>query len=355
MDQCRMTDIATARRSSRFWLYAPFIVIALLALAWVGFWYVVRGRVAEAVDAALLREAGQGRTWTCTDRSLGGFPFRVELRCGSLALTSTRWGEAVKIQTGPSVAVGQIYSPGLVIAEITGPLQATLPEGRTLDLGWSRLEASLQHSTTRPERLSLVVTAPNAVLKAPGQADEGWRAAELQVHLRRNPTRPETDQAVDLALNAKASVLPAIDALLGTTEPGDVDLQATVNQTLAFRLGFNPDALEIWRNAGGQLELTRLVSTKGAARVEASGQLLLDQTHRLSGRIQAALAGIQQVAGIPIGGLASGLGGLLGGRLSAQLPGVAPGLTPLPPIVLREGRVYLGPIRLPLQPLPPLY
>ena len=51
----------------------------------------------------------------------------------------------------------------------------------------------------------------------------------------------------------------------------------------------------------------------------------------------------------------SGLGGLLGGRLSAQLPGAAPGLTPLPPVVLREGRVYLGPIRLPLQPLPPLY
>ena len=49
------------------------------------------------------------------------------------------------------------------------------------------------------------------------------------------------------------------------------------------------------------------------------------------------------------------IGGLLGGRLSAQLPGAAPGLTALPPVVLREGRVYLGPIRLPLQPLPVLY
>lgn len=350
-----MTDIAPARRSSRFWLYAPFIMIALLALAWVGFWFVVRGRVADAVDTALLREADRGRSWTCTDRTISGFPFRVELRCASLALTSSRWGDAVRIQTGPSVAVGQVYTPGLVIAQITGPLQATLPEGRTLDLGWKLLETSLQHNAADPERLSLVITEPNATLKSPGNADEGWRAAALEVHMRRNPTRPATDQAVDLALNAKGSVLPAIDALLGTTEPGDVDLQATVTQTNAFKLGFNPDALEIWRNAGGQFELTRLSSTKGAARVEATGQLLLDQTHRLSGRIQASLAGIQQIAGIPIGGLASGLGGLLGGRLSAQLPGVAPGLNPLPPVVLREGRVYLGPIRLPLQPLAPLY
>lgn len=350
-----MTDIAPARRSSRFWLYAPFVLIALLAVAWAGFWVVMRGRVAEAVDAALLREAAQGRNWTCTDRSLSGFPFRVELRCSSLALTSSRWGETVKVQTGPSVVVGQIYTPGLVIAQITGPLQATLPEGRTLDLGWSLLEASLKHDMKQPERLSLILNEPNATLKSPGKADEGWRATGLEMHLRRNPTRPAADQAVDFALSAKGSVLPAIDALFGTTDPGDVDLQATLTQSLAFRLGFNPDALEAWRNAGGQLELTNLVSTKGPARIEASGQMLLDQTHRPAGRIQAALAGIQQIAGVPIGGLTSGLGGLLGGRLSAQLPGARPGLTPLPPVILREGRVYLGPIRLPVEPLQPLY
>ncbi len=350
-----MTDIAPARRRSRFWLYAPFVLIALLAVGWAAFWFVVRGRVAEAVDAALAREVERGRNWTCAGRSIAGFPFRVELRCGSLALTSSRWGDTVRVQTGPAVAIGQIYTPGLVIAHVTGPLQATLPDGGRLDLGWSRFEASLQHAGGEPERLSFVMSEPNATLNAPGRAAEGWRAASLETHLRRNPTRPAAEQAVDLALSAKGSVLPAIDALLGTSEPGDVDLQATITQSEPFRLGFNPDALEGWRNAGGQIELTRLVSVKGSARVEATGQLLLDQTRRISGRIQASLAGVSQIAGIPVGGLVSGLGGLLGGRLSAQLPGAAPGLNPLPPVVLREGRVYLGPIRLPLQPMAPLY
>jgi hypothetical protein len=355
MDSRRMTDIAPTRRRSRFWLYAPFMLLALLAAGWTGFWFVVQGRVGAALDAALAREALQGRTWTCADRNIGGFPFRVEVRCGSLALTSTRWGEAVRVQTGPAVAVGQIYTPGLVVAEVTGPLQATLPEGRKLDFSWRGLQASFVHDLGAPDRVSIVMSEPNATLTSPGQAAESWQASRLETHLRRNPTRPAAEQAVDLAISLKGSVLPALDALLGTPEPGDVEIEATATMAEAFRLGFNPDALERWRSGGGQIQLTKLVSVKGPARIEASGQFLLDQTHRISGQIQASLAGIRQIAGIPVGGIMGGLGSLLGGRLSAQLPGAAPGLTPLPPIVLREGRVYLGPIRLPLQPLAPLY
>lgn len=345
----------SARRRSRFWLYLPFILLAVAAVAWSGFWLMVQGRVTEAVDRALAREAQQGRDWACADRAVTGFPFRIELRCSSLVLTSSRWGDAVRVQTGPAVAVGQIYTPDLVILQVTGPLQAKLPQERTLDLGWSRFEASLAHGNGDPQRLSLALTDPSATLTTPGQPPETWKANAFEAHLRRNPTRPMGDQAIDVALSAKGSVLPALDAILGTTEPGDVSLEAVVTQAEAFRGGFNPQTLEAWRTASGQVEVTRLSSTKGPARVEAAGRFLLDETRRPAGQIQASLAGIRQIAGVPVGGLMSGLGGLLGGRLSAQLPGAAPGLTPLPPIVVREGRVYLGPIRLPLQPLAALY
>ena len=50
--------------------------------------------------------------------------------------------------------------------------------------------------------------------------------------------------------------------------------------------------------------------------------------------------------------LAAGAGNI-GGR--GNTAGTAPGLTTLPPVSLREGRVFIGPFRLPLQPLPPLY
>lgn len=347
-----MTAPIPVRRRSRFWLYAPFVLLVLAAAGWSAFWFYAQGRVTQTLDNALAREAQAGRTWTCADRSIGGFPFRIEVRCASLTLTSTRWGDAVQVQTGPGVAVGQIYTPGRAILQVTGPLQASLPESRKLNLAWNQFEASVALSLNGLERLSMVMTGPNAVVTVPGQTDEAWRADQLEVHLRRNPTRPETEHVADIYVTAKRAVLPGLDALLGNAEPGDLDVQASVSQSVAFRRGFNPDALETWRAAGGQLELTKLSTTKGSVRAEASGRLMLDQAHRVAGQINAAVAGIERIGGVQVGGLMSGLGGLLGGKPQAD---GTPGLTPIPPLVLRDGRFYLGPLRLPLLPLQPLY
>lgn len=342
--------IPTPPRRSRIGLYAPVVLLLLLALGWSGLWFYARGRAGEAIDVAIAREAERGRNWSCADRTIGGFPFRIELRCASLALTSTRWPETVRVETGPVLGVGQIYTPGQVILQATGPLRATLPEGRVLHAGWTRLQASLTHRS--PEEFALVASEPILTLTAPDAPPGTWRASTLELHLRRNPTRPEDEQAVDLALTASGTVLPEIDTLLGTSDPGTLDLRAILTKADSFRLGFNPDALESWRGAGGGIELSKLASTKGPARLEASGRLLLDQTHRVAGQIQAGVAGIDQIGGIRIGGLTAGLGGLLGGKPPA---GAAPGLTTLPPVVLREGRTYIGPFRLPLPPLQPLY
>jgi len=345
-----MTAPLPARRQSRFWLYGPVLMLFVLAAGWSAFWFYARGRAADAIDAALTREVSRGRTWTCADRTITGFPFRIELRCASLSLTSTRWGDAVRVETGQALAVGQIYSPGLLIFEVASPARATLPEGRTLEVTWKSLEASLAWQS--PERFALVASEPNGVLTAPGANPETWRATTLEAHLRRNPARPATDQAVDIALSAKGTVLPVMDALLGTTDTGELDLQATLTQAENFRQGFNPDTLEGWRNANGTLELTRIASTKGKARVEGSGELVLDPVHRVAGDLRIAAAGIEQIGGLRIGNLLGGLGGILGGRNSAA---AAPGLTTLPTVVLRDGRVFIGPFRLPVQPLQPLY
>ena len=104
-----MTDLSPTRRQSRFWLYAPFGLLVVLAAAWSGFWFYVHGRTVAEIDKALAKEAERGRSWTCNNRTVRGFPFRIEVRCDSLALTTTRWGDAVRVETGPALAVGQIY------------------------------------------------------------------------------------------------------------------------------------------------------------------------------------------------------------------------------------------------------
>ena len=106
-----MSDTTPVRRHGRFWLYAPFVLLALLAAGWSGIWGFARSKVDQELDAGLAREVRAGRNWTCRDRNVGGYPFRIEVRCASLTLTSSRWGDEVKLDAGPGRRWGSRRAP----------------------------------------------------------------------------------------------------------------------------------------------------------------------------------------------------------------------------------------------------
>ena len=67
-------------------LFVPFAVVVVLAAAWTGFWFYAAAR-AEADLAAWRESAGQaGRAQDCASQSIGGYPFRIEVRCGGASL-----------------------------------------------------------------------------------------------------------------------------------------------------------------------------------------------------------------------------------------------------------------------------
>ena len=123
-----MADAAPApigTRSSRFWLYAPIALLLLVAIAWSVAWFVIRDRAAEGLDACSRREARAGRQWTCKDRRIGGYPFRIEVSCAELA--SCRDG--VTASLGRVKSVAQVYQPRFVITEIDGPVDGSPTAG----------------------------------------------------------------------------------------------------------------------------------------------------------------------------------------------------------------------------------
>ncbi len=79
---------------------------------------------------------------------------------------------------------------------------------------------------------------------------------------------------------------------------------------------------------------------------------MLDPTHRVAGDLKPPRPASSRSAAY-----ASETCSAVSAACSEAAPAdaAAAGLTPLPPASLRDGRVYLGPFRLPLQPLPPLY
>ena len=132
-----LPDPAPVRRAGRLRLYAPFVALALIAAAWSVGWWVIRGRIVGGLDTWIEGEAVAGRSWTCPDRTVGGYPFRLELRCSGLTLTRPD----VTASLGPVTIVAQIYDPNHVIAEATGPLQVTAGATQVIS-SWRLLEAS---------------------------------------------------------------------------------------------------------------------------------------------------------------------------------------------------------------------
>jgi hypothetical protein len=339
---------AAPRRPGRFWLYTPFALLALVAVAWSVAWFVIRGRVADGLDAWLAAEAAAGRQWTCAGRSLAGYPFRIELSCAELRLRS----EGLSGSLGPVEAVAQVYQPRHAIVLAGGPLR--LGDGTvTASAEWSRLEVSVRVARNGLQRASLVARAPQ--LRVTGGPEPLVLASEsLNLHLRPSPA---AEGAVDIAANLAGARLPALDAFAGGTEPADLQIDVTATEATEFADGFGPGDVERWREAGGRIDLLLLSIAKGARRLEAKGSLRLDDQHRPAGQLTLAGAGLDDLVAKLTGSRSGGLlGALLGQAARAPKPGAGPqALAPLPPVRLDNGRVALGPFTVPNARLPALY
>ena len=357
----------------RLGLFAPFVLLALLALAWTVGWFWLRGRAEGEIDGWLAREAQAGRQWTCADRSLTGYPFRFELRCAALAFARSD----VRFTVGPVVAVAQVYQPRHVILEATGPFRVQ-QDGLSADVTWGQLEASLHATGDGFQRASLVVDRLKGAVTGADPSPIDFSADHLELHARPTPGRFAGDGAVDLSARVRRAAVPVLDPVLGGSEPADIALDATVTRAAGFRTRPLAQELERWRAAGGTVELARLAAEKGSRRLRAQGALALDEQHRPAGQLDVRTAGLEQVIapliseqlGARLGGDGAALignivGQFLGGRRREPAPGQAapdapdrpgePPLKVLPTVRLTGGRVVVGPFAVPNVRLQPLY
>jgi hypothetical protein len=334
-----MVEAVPAGRGSRFWLFTPFVLLLILALAWTAAWFYVRGRAVEALDGFMAREAAVGRQWSCPGRRVGGYPFRIEVSCPQLGLKRAD----VTASLGPSQVVAQVYQPRHVIAEIGGPLRVTDGE-RVGEARWRDLRLSLRLAGAGLQRVSVLAAEPSLRMEGLPVGPVEGRAARLEAHLRPSPAR--NDGAYDLSLRVEGAAAPALAPVVGSDAPLDLDLQGTVTQARDAAPRPLIEELERWRRAGGQVEIERLVLAQGPRRVEAKGTLALDDLRRPAGRLEAS---------------ATGLEGLVAGLLSGRGPEAAeprPGpsrTTRLPAVRIENGRVAIGPLQVPGLRLAPLY
>jgi hypothetical protein len=339
-------------RRSRFWLYTPFVLLLLVALAWSAAWFMIRNRAGEALDGWLAAQARAGRQWTCPDRSIGGYPFRIEVVCDSLTLKQG----AVTASFGRVESVAQVYQPRLVITEVEGPLRLT--DGTvTVQGSWDLLQASLHASQGGFRRLSLVARAPSVTVTGLTPSEIATSGQNLELHVRPNPSRT-AERAYDAAISLKQARVPALDGLVGGAEPTDLNADVTLTQADGIQGRPIAQELERWREAGGRLDILMLQASKGSRRMEAKGDVRLDEEHRPAGQLTLAASGLDGLLGNLTGNRTGGalLGALLGQGPRASAQGNArPALAPLPPLRFENGLLSMGPFVIPNVRLQPLY
>ena len=337
---------------NRFWLYAPYAVVMMIFIGWSALWFMIKGRVATGIDQWTSRENEAGRDWRCEDRSIAGFPFRFEVKCANLSLKRPSDPSAPAINAGPVLVVAQVYDPNHLIAEPKGPLVASWSDGRKASMVWDAGQISLRRSSSQFERGSLTLNKLVLSLTGFDASDGTARTSRLEAHLRPTPGRA-AEFAMDVAISFDKLVMPALDQLLSSAQPADLKIETTISQSASLAGGITPTTVETWRLAGGVVDLSKLSLVKGTAQLEGQGKFSFDEFRRVKGRLDGAQTGIDTVGGMRIGAMLDA-GALLAGRAASQTQN-GKSLKPLPPLEARDGRLYLGPLRIPGTPLRPLY
>ncbi len=329
---------------SRKPLIYPFVALAIAAAGWSAYW-VVGARITEnGVANWMEREAEHGRNWTCKNQTVGGYPFRFELRCASVVVDGSRARQPFMAQAGELRAVAMAWRFNHVIGEIDGPATVTAPTGEQFVATWKTARASVIVRQGRLDNYDGVAeTLRIAKLEGAGEIPL-LTAASFESHLRPSPGAQET--AFDLALDGRQVASQGLDGILGGTESGDLTVRATVTRTDAFGPGAPIDNLERWREAGGKATITQFRINRGKIALDIAGELALDEQRKVAGRIEGTAAGLEQLLSRGGGALGSVLNWRPGGA-DAQRKGLPIAVT------MKDGRVMMGPIR--IGNLAPLY
>ena len=340
------------RRASRFWLLAPFTLLALVAVAWSVGWFVIRDQIETRIDRALAREASLGRSWDCAGRNIAGFPFRIEINCASLTFESA---DGMNLSLGSSRALAQIYQPRHLIVEVSGPMRGG--DGRAVVEGdWSSLRGSVKELGLGTEQVSLVALEPRMTVTGVAPLPMEGASDRVDLYARPSPDAAGDRGSVDIVVRAVNATAPMLDAMIGDGEPAQVELQARATNIRGLRGGAPEDIAENWRRDGGAIELALLDIARGTARIQLTGELTLDEERRLAGQIKPQASGIepiiQRVVGPEQGQNVAMMLQALSGPAAEGSPS---NMRSLPPLDFRDGRIYVGPFPIPQLRLPPLF
>jgi hypothetical protein len=323
-----MSDLNPVPRRRPLWrLFIMPVLLLVAAAAWSAFWVYSASKVDETADAWRAREARSGRVYDCARRSVGGYPFRLEVRCDGVNVSLTAQTAGQNPAQPPIIArlaeilvVAQVYDPKLLIAEFTAP--ATISDrngGPSMIANWRTARSSIVGLPGVPQRVSLAFDDP-AIDRVSGSMQAALaRAKHVELHGRIADGSPADHQVLESVLQIEGGSLQDVHPLLA--QPFDADVRAKLSGLKDFAPKPWPQRFREIQAAGGHVEIVQSRIAQGDVIAVAVGTLGLSAEGRLDGELQMTVAGLEKV--IPALGIEKMLDE---GVPQATLDRVAPGV-----------------------------
>jgi hypothetical protein len=276
--------MSTARRRRPWLITIPLVLFLLIAAAWSVAWLYLRAEADRRFTAWFEAESRAGRNHECPERSVAGYPFRIELRCtGPSFQIATPQGPA-RLRSGGLSLIAQVYQPRLVLIELASPFAVSQNGTDLATVGFSRARASIRVNDVTAERVSVVLDQPTLTLANASRPEA--RAQLVEFHARHDPTVSEPVRDFEINVLARGLATAALPPEQGANVEG-----AGVVRRWPFVQAPGPEGpIADWARGGGSFEMRDLRLTRGGGLMRLAGALGFSQTGRADGEFRANVA-----------------------------------------------------------------
>ncbi len=279
----------------RLWpVFVPLAFVVVLAIGWSGFWFLAAGAAETRIAGWREREANSGRVYNCERQTVGGFPFRIEVRCVDPSIELRRNEPPVALKASDLVVVAQIYQPTLLISEFKGPMTiAERGQSPSYIANWTLGQSSVRGTPAAPERVSIVFDRPT-VDRIDGSAQATvLKADRIELHGRIAEGSVTGDPVIELVLRLAGATAPELHSF--TRQPIESEITAKLYGLADFSPKPWPVRFREIAGARWQDRDHRARVRQGEAIAASAGTLGLTTRGGLDGQIQVTILGLESI------------------------------------------------------------
>jgi hypothetical protein len=282
------------RSRRRLWpVLVPLVLVAAIAVVWTGIWFYAASAAEATMADWTAREAKAGRIYTCTRQTVGGFPFRIEVRCTEPSVELRGAEPLAMLKAGDLLVAAQIYQPSLLISEFAGPLMIGMPgQPPEYRATWELGQSSVRGTPGAPERVSVVFDQPRVQRLSVGGEANVLTAKRVELHGRMAVGSGADNPLIEVVVRAASVVAPELHQ--AAAQPFDADITATLKGLRDFSPKPWSARFRELQARGGTIEITSARVQQGDVIAVSTGTLGLTARGGLDGQLQVTVVGLDK-------------------------------------------------------------